>query len=73
LGFNISFAAALGNPAQKNYGYILTFKEDVEGLDFLVEEAGADFREDLDSAEFANILKNDPSIMGKHLSLFLKH
>lgn len=72
LGFSISFATALGNPAKKDYGFILTFAEDVEGLDFLVEEEGSDFREDMDSAQFANTLKNDLSIMGKHLSLFLK-
>lgn len=72
LGFNISFPTALGNPAKKDYGFILTFAEDVEGLDFLVEENGSDFREDMDSAQFANTLKNDLSIMGKHLSLFLK-
>ena len=71
VGFNISFQKALGNPGKKEYGYMLTFKEDVEGLDFAVEKEGSDFKEDMDSAVFADTLKNDPSIMGKHISLFL--
>lgn len=71
LGFKTSFKEALGNPAEGNYGYFLTFQEDVEGLDFTCEKP-EDFAEDLNPAQFANRLKNDPSIMGKHVSLFLK-
>ena len=72
LGFNISFEEAVGNPDKKDYGYILTFQEDVQGLDFLGENPDEDFNEKMNPAEFANKLKNDPSLMGKHVSLFLK-
>jgi hypothetical protein len=72
LGFNVSFEEAVGNPDKKDYGYFLTFQEDVQGLDFIGEKPDEDFDEKMNPAEFANKLKNDPSVMGKHVSLFLK-
>ena len=72
IGFKISFVKAVGNPANGDFGYILTFQEDVQGLDFTCEDPEKDFDESLDPAQFADRLKNDPSVMGKHVSLFLK-
>ncbi len=70
VGFKADFYDILGNPAQKDYGYFLAFQEDVEDLDFTVEKEN-----DLDHPDagtIADALKNDPSIYGKHISLFLQ-
>ena len=50
--------------------YFQAFPEDVEDLDFTVEKEN-----DLDQPDagtIADALKNDPSIYGKHISLFLQ-
>ena len=69
VGFKIDLATALGNPAKKNYGYILTFIEDVEDLNFTMEKD--DDLSHPDAGLIANALKNDPSYYGKHVSLFI--
>ena len=72
IGFKTTFLKVLGNPANGDFGYFLAFEEDVEDLDFLIE-SGNDLDPALypDAAEIANKLKNDTTIYGKHLSLFL--
>ena len=70
VGFKIDPATALGNPAKNDYGYFLTFIEDVEDLNFTMEK-----EDDLshpDAGLIADALKNDPSYYGKHVSLFIK-
>lgn len=70
VGFKIDPATALGNPDDNKYGYFLTFIEDVEDLDFTVEEP--DDLSHPDAGLIADALKNDPSFYGKHVSLFIK-
>lgn len=70
VGFKIDAATALGNPANNEYGYFLTFIEDVEDLNFTMEEP--DDLSHPDAGLIADALKNDPSFYGKHVSLFIK-
>ncbi len=70
VGFKADFYEVLGNPANKDYGYFLAFQEDVEDLDFTIEKE-TDL-EQADAGKIADKLKNDPTIYGKHLSLFLQ-
>ena len=70
VGFKIDPATALGNPDNDQYGYFLTFIEDVEDLNFTMEED--DDLDHPDAGLIADALKNDPSYYGKHVSLFIK-
>ena len=70
VGFKIDPATALGNPANNEYGYFLTFIEDVEDLNFTMEKD--DDLSHPDAGLIADALKNDPSYYGKHVSLFIK-
>ena len=67
VGFKMEFNRAVGNPSIGDYGYFLAFKEDVQDLNFDYEDMSAAN----DAADVANILKNDPTLYGKHLSLFI--
>ena len=84
VGFKGEFGKLVGNPAAGDYGYFLAFKEDVEDLNFQNDpdrKAGNEGADDLpenpddnkadDAAKVAGELKNDPSLYGKHLSLFI--
>ncbi|MCL2246823.1 MAG: hypothetical protein FWC10_06910 [Lentimicrobiaceae bacterium] len=51
-------------------GYFLTFKEDVQDLNFEDDDT-KDQTAGTDAAKVAQILKNDPTLYGKHLSLFM--
>ncbi|MDL2308324.1 hypothetical protein LJC53_01935 [Bacteroidales bacterium OttesenSCG-928-C03] len=72
IGFKKEFDDLLGNPAKEDYGYFLTFLEDVEDLNFQEDvnledpENGAE-----NAANVAKELKNEPTLFGKHLSLFI--
>lgn len=72
IGFKKEFDDLLGNPAKGDYGYFLTFLEDVEDLSFQEDvnmedpENGAN-----DAAKIAKELMNEPTLFGKHLSLFI--
>ena len=70
VGFKTDFYDVLGNPAQNDYGYFLAFQEDVEDLNFTIEKE--DDLDQPDAGKIADRLKNDPTIYGKHLSLFLQ-
>ena len=70
VGFKTDFFDILGNPSKKDYGYFLAFQEDVEDLDFTIEKEND--LDQPDAGKVANRLKNDPSIYGKHISLFLQ-
>ena len=67
VGFKIKFDRAVGNPKWGDYGYFLAFKEDVQDLNFEYKKMSAASN----AADVANILKNDPTLYGKHLSLFI--
>lgn len=67
VGFKTTFDQAVGNPKNGDYGFYLTFKEDVQDLNFQNDpDAGA-----ADAARVADVLKNDPTLFGKHLALFI--
>ena len=68
LGFKKSFNDALGDPEKNNFGYFLTFLEDVQDLNFQDEDTS----EEKNSADVANTLTKRPTLFGKHLSLFTK-
>jgi hypothetical protein len=72
VGFKAKFDDLLGDPSKGDYGYMLTFEEDVQDLNFgkNPEEAEA-FASAKDAAAAARILKNDVTLYGKHLSLFI--
>ena len=70
IGFNLSLSHALGDPKNKDLGYMLTFEQDLDDLNFfqtadgLRQEDTADIR--------ADKLKDNVSIFGKHISRFVK-
>lgn len=68
VGFKTDIATLMGNPSAGDYGYILTFKENVEDLNFTCEKSydGAEH-----SADVARDVVNEPSRYGKHISLFI--
>ena len=70
VGFKGRFEELLGNPKSKDFGYFLTFKEDVTDLNF-EEEDNDNGDEVADAAQFAEWLKNEPTLYGKHMSLFI--
>lgn len=67
VGFKTDAETALGNPANDNYGYFLAFEEDVEDLNF----QHAAWSQAKDAAKTADKLRNNPSVIGKHVSLFV--
>ena len=67
VGFKMEFEEALGNPEKNDFGYFLTFMEDVQDLNF----EDKDTAEVRNAADAANTLINKPTLYGKHLSLFL--
>ena len=67
VGFKKSFEQLLGNPKEGKYGYFLAFEEDVQDLNFQDDP----INDNMDAAAIANELKNDPTIVGKHVSLFI--
>ena len=67
VGFKAVFDKVIGNPSTKEFGYFLTFKEEVEDLNFQNDSD----KDAIDSAKVAEELKNDPTLYGKHLSLFI--
>jgi len=68
VGFKTDIATLMGNPSAGDYGYILTFKENVEDMNFTCEKSydGAEH-----SADVARDVVNEPSRYGKHISLFI--
>ena len=70
VGFKRSFEELLGNPKNKDFGYFLAFREDVTDLNF-EEEDNDNGNKAADAAKFAEWLKNDPTLYGKHMSLFI--
>ena len=75
VGFKTTIQRALGNPALNgNYGFFLTFEEDVEDLNFQFEDEVVSLEKldgAADAAQTADRLKNKPTIFGKHVSLFV--
>ena len=67
VGFKKDFDKAVGNPKEGDFGYFLTFQEDVQDLNF----AYNDTSEAENAAAVADKLKNYPTLYGKHLSLFI--
>ena len=69
VGFNMTLAEALGNPTNKDYGYMLTFEQHVDDLNFfqttplVAESDNSDVR--------AKNLIDDVTIYGKHISRFI--
>ena len=68
VGFKGEFLKLLGNPTGKDCGYILTFLQDVEDLNFEVNKEGTN---GANAAEVANNLITKSTQFGKHLSLFI--
>lgn len=68
VGFKIKVLEALGNPADENYGYMLTFEQDLDDLNFTNVEDRSAFH---NSAEMADALKDQVTIVAKHVSLFV--
>ena len=68
VGFKGEFIKLLGNPTGKDCGYILTFLQDVEDLNFEINNKGTDCT---NAAEVASNLIITPTQFGKHLSLFI--
>lgn len=72
VGFKKEFDALLGNPAADDYGYILAFEENVQDLNFEYNaQKHKEFMATNNAADAAKALRNDPSLYGKHLSLFI--
>ena len=71
VGFNMTLSDALGNPEADNYGYMLTFEQDVDDLEFQYNENIKNWRS-VDSSKSARRLVDSPSRFGKHVSLFVK-
>jgi hypothetical protein len=67
VGFKILFKDALGNPNKNDFGFLLTFKEDVIDLNF---KGSADNQLE-NAAKVADVLKNRSTKYGKHISLFI--
>ncbi|MCL2012388.1 MAG: hypothetical protein FWG75_06340 [Cystobacterineae bacterium] len=77
VGFKREFGELLGNPRAGDFGYFLAFQEDIQDLNFQFPEKEAS-KEHLEkwekadnAAQVAEALKNQPTLYGKHLSLFL--
>lgn len=68
VGFDIPLQQAMGNPAKNDYGYLLTFEEHVEDLNF---DTSVNFEGQDQAAAVAKALVNAPTRYGKHISLFL--
>ena len=68
LGFKKGFAEVLGNPEKGDFGYFLTFVEDVHDLNFKYYPE----ENENNAADVANKLINKPTLFGKHLSHFTK-
>ena len=68
IGFKKEFSELVGNPSKGDYGYCLAFLEDVQDLNF---EDDPDLGTANDAAAVADVLKNDPTLFGKHISLFI--
>lgn len=62
----------IGNLKDKKYGYFLTFKEDVQDLNFQNEFANGIITGN-NSAHIGNEMINTPTLFGKHLSLFVNN
>ena len=72
VGFKANFRQLLGNPIKGDYGYLLTFEEDVQDLNFEKNPSEIEqFTKASDAAIAGMILKNDTTLYGKHLSLFI--
>ena len=77
VGFKTTFAKALGVPPNKNgqspnWGYMLTFKQRAEDLNFMPNKEEATLLEKAEnSAKYADILIDKPTLYGIHLSHFL--
>ena len=71
MGFKtgLSDEDMIGNTSKKKYGYFLAFKEDVQDLNFKNEKAQA--ITGADAAIIGNALIDNPTVFGKHLSLFV--
>lgn len=70
VGFDISLSEALGNPKIDNYGYMLTFEQDVDDLEFQYDKNNKNWRKNT-SSESAGAIIDTPSAFGKHVSLFV--
>lgn len=68
VGFKGNFIELVGDPSKGDYGHFLTFLEDVQDLNFEYPEEA--IKED-NAAVVAEELRNDPTLSGKHLSLFI--
>lgn len=68
VGFKIKVLKALGNPDDKDYGYMLTFEQNLDDLNFANLEDNSAFN---NSAEAADALKDRVTIVAKHVSLFV--
>jgi hypothetical protein len=71
VGFKRGFDELVGNPMRGDYGYFLTFLEDVEDLNFQSKNYLSEAANANNAAKAADILKNRPTLYGKHLSLFI--
>lgn len=69
VGFNKKIEDVLGNPDDDNYGYMLTFEQDLDDLNFTNNKETRNGYKD--SAATANGLKDQVSVYGKHVSLFV--
>ena len=69
LGFKKNFNEALGDPEKNDFGYFLTFFEDVQDLNFTDNDTSG---VNMNAADVADKLINKPFLYGKHLSLFTK-
>ena len=77
VGFKTDLSTLLGNaPDDKfhsdNYGYMLTFKQREEDLNFELNDREADDLANAEnSAQYAKVLIDMPTIYGLHISHFL--
>jgi hypothetical protein len=69
IGFDISLSEALGNPKSDNHGYMLTFEQDVDDLEFQYDNKN--WRRSISSDSAGNLI-DTPSKFGKHVSLFVR-
>ncbi|MDR2861389.1 MAG: hypothetical protein LBV07_02415, partial [Syntrophobacterales bacterium] len=72
IGFKGRFAQFLGNPKTGDLGYFLAFREDVRDLNFEYNKSEEnELNAANNAASVAGVLKNDVTLYGKHLSLFI--
>ena len=70
VGFDISLTEALGDPNSKNHGYMLTFEQDIDDLEFQYDDNNKNWRKNTSSDSAGNLI-DTPSAFGKHVSLFI--